>query len=131
MAPIMPLNVPSAGGSKSAIAACVATRYPSMRWASVACSPGVATSSTRRMEPCWQDSCSKPELVGILTACPRLAGWYQLSNDHGHAPSFLRWLFSERMSQVASTTRLGVTDEPGKNPSPPKGARREGKLVEA
>ncbi len=53
MAPTMLRSGPSAGGSKSAIAACVATRYPRMRWASVAYLPGVATSSTRRMEPFW------------------------------------------------------------------------------
>src|SRR5216683_3518542 len=82
MAPTTPLSAPSAGGSKNAIAPCAATRCPSMRWASVACSLGVATSSMRRTEPSWQGSCSKPERVGILTACSCLASPYQLSNDH-------------------------------------------------
>src|SRR5258708_15744656 len=83
MAPIMPVSVPSAGGSKNAIAPCVATRYPRMRCVLVACLPGVATSSIRRTELTWQGSCSKEELPGILIACSWLTSGYQLSNDHG------------------------------------------------
>src|SRR5260370_20555493 len=82
MAPTTPLSAPSAGGSKSAIAPCGATKCRSTRWASVACSPGVATSSMRRTVPIWQGSCSKPERAGILTAWCCLSSGYQLSNDH-------------------------------------------------
>src|SRR5216117_2170685 len=82
MAPTMPVSAPLAGGSKNAIAPCVATRYPRMRCVSVACSPGVATSSRQRTEPTCQDSCSKEKLQGILTACSCLTSGYQLSNDH-------------------------------------------------
>src|SRR6266487_4189534 len=82
MAPTMPVNAPSAGGSKNAIAPCGATKYPRMRCVSVACSPGVATSSRLRTEPTCQDSCSKEKLPGILTACSCLTSGYQLSNDH-------------------------------------------------
>jgi hypothetical protein len=64
MAPTMPPSGLSAGGSKSAIAPCVATKFPSMRWALVACLPGVATSSLRRMELFWQRSCREPEPAG-------------------------------------------------------------------
>src|SRR5438132_13619939 len=82
MAPTTPVSVLSAGGSKNAIAPCVATRSLRMRCVSVACLPGVATSSIRRMELTCQDSCSKQELPGILTACSWLTSGYQLSNDH-------------------------------------------------
>src|SRR5260370_24701389 len=82
MDPIMPVSVPSACGSKNAIAPCVATRYPRMRCVLVACLPGVATSSIRRTELTWQGSCSKEELPGILIACSWLTSGYQLSNDH-------------------------------------------------
>src|SRR3989442_12460030 len=82
MAPTMPVSAPLAGGSKSAIAVCGATRWRRMPCASVACWPGVATSSIRRMEPIWQDSCSKQALPGILTAWSCLTSRYQLSNDH-------------------------------------------------
>src|SRR5260221_13009115 len=82
MAPTMPVSAPLAGGSKSAIAVCGATRCRRMPCASVACWPGVATSSIRRMEPIWQDSCSKQALPGILTAWSCLTSRYQLSNDH-------------------------------------------------
>src|SRR2546421_12882729 len=68
MAPTMPVSAPLAGGSKSATARCGATRCRRMRCASVVCLPGVATSSTRRTEPSWQDSCNKQELPRILTA---------------------------------------------------------------
>src|SRR5712691_8231727 len=84
MAPTMPVSAPLAGGSKSALAPCVATRYLRMRCVSVAYSPGVATSSRQRTEPTCQDSCSKEKLPGILTACSRLTSGYQLSNDHHH-----------------------------------------------
>src|SRR5947209_16363419 len=75
MAPTMPVSAPSAGGSKSAIAPCGATRFPRMRCASVACLPGVATSLTRRTEPSWRGSCSKQELPSILMACSFLTSW--------------------------------------------------------
>jgi len=82
MAPIMPVSVPLAGGSKNAIAQCGAIKCRRMRCASVACSPGVATSSRRRTELTCQGSCSKEKLPGILTACSWLTSGYQLSNDH-------------------------------------------------
>src|SRR5437016_4043104 len=82
MAPTMPVSALSAGGSRNVIAPCVALRCPRMRYASVACSPGVATSSTQRTEPTCQCSCSKQELPGILTACSYLTPEYQLSNNH-------------------------------------------------
>src|SRR5258708_25968802 len=89
MAPTMPVSAPLAGGSKSGIAVCGATRCRRMRCASVACWPGVATSSIRRMEPIWQDSCSKQALPGILTAWSCLTSRYQLSNDHMETLSLL------------------------------------------
>src|SRR6266566_1666754 len=82
MAPTMPVSAPLAGGSKNAIAPCVATRSLRMRCVSVACSPGVATSSRQRTEPTCQDSCSKEKLPGILTASSCLTSGYQLSNEH-------------------------------------------------
>src|SRR5438034_8531484 len=82
MAPTMLVSAPLAGGSKSAIARCVGTKCPRMRYASVACSPGVATSSMRRMEPTCQHSCSKEKLPEFLTACSVLTSRYQVSNDH-------------------------------------------------
>src|SRR5213593_5133173 len=91
MAPTMPVSALSAGGSRNVIAPCVALRCPRMRYASVACSPGVATSSTQRTEPTCQCSCSKQELPGILTACSYLTPEYQLSNNH------LEWFFRVEM----------------------------------
>ena len=82
MAPTMPPSVPSAGGSRNVIARCVATRCRRMPCASVASSPGVATSSIPKKEPSWQGSCSKQELLGSLTAFSFLTSGYQLSNDH-------------------------------------------------
>ena len=69
MAPITPVSVPSAGGSKSAIAVCEGTRSQRMPWASVACWPGAATSSPLRTEPIWQGCCRKPARTGNCTAC--------------------------------------------------------------
>src|SRR5258708_15002272 len=89
MAPIMPVSVPLAGGSTNVIAPCAATKYLRMRCASVACSPGVATSSRPRTELPCQDFCSKQKLPGILTARSCLTPLYQLSNDHSRANSFL------------------------------------------
>ncbi len=85
MEPIRPVSAPSAGGSKNALAACVATKYLRMRCASAACSPGVATSSRLRMEPTGWEFYSKQELPGILTVCSYLTSGYQLSNDHWRA----------------------------------------------
>jgi hypothetical protein len=82
MAPTMPVSAPLAGGSRNAIVRCGATRCLRMQCASVGGFPGVATSSIRRMEPIWQDSCSKQALPGILTAWSCLTSGYQLSNDH-------------------------------------------------
>src|SRR5260370_40832435 len=81
MAPTTPVSAPLAGGSKNAIAPCVATKYPRMRCVSVACSPGVATFLRHRTEPICQDSCSKEKQPVILTAYSRLTSGYQLSND--------------------------------------------------
>jgi hypothetical protein len=53
MAPTLPANEPLAGGSRSAIARCVATWYQSMRSASVGGFHGVATFS-RAMGQTWQ-----------------------------------------------------------------------------
>src|SRR6266849_4479024 len=83
MAPIMPVSAPLAGGLKNAIAPCGAIKFRRMRCVSVAYSPGVGTSSRRRMGPTCQDSCSKEKLQGILTAHSFLTSGYQLSNDHG------------------------------------------------
>ena len=57
------MSAPLAGGSKNAIAACVATKFQRMRYVSVVCSPGVATSSRRKTEPTCLRSCSKPEIL--------------------------------------------------------------------
>src|SRR6266702_1115986 len=59
MAPTTPVSAPLAGGSKNALAPCVATKYPRMRCVSVACSPGVATFLRQRTEPICQDSKSQ------------------------------------------------------------------------
>ena len=59
MGPTTPVSVLSAGGSKNATVPCVATRYLRMQCMSVACSPGVATSSRWKMGLSCQDSCSK------------------------------------------------------------------------
>ena len=49
---------------------------------SVACSPGVGTSSRQRTELTCQRSCSKENRPGILTARSCLTSGYQLSNAH-------------------------------------------------
>src|SRR6266852_1304621 len=86
MAPTMLVSAPSAGGSKSAIARCAAIKFRRMRCASVASSLGVAISSMQRTELTCQDSCSKQELLGILTVCSWLLSCYHLSNDHDERP---------------------------------------------
>jgi len=58
MARIMPANEPLAGGLRNAIARCAATRFLPMPYASVACSPSAATSSTV-VEPTWPRSFGK------------------------------------------------------------------------
>src|SRR6266581_579722 len=82
MAPTMPVSVPSVGGSKNAIPRCVVAKCRKMRYASVACLPGVATSSQQGMELPCQASCSKQQLPEILTVCSCPTSWYQLSDDH-------------------------------------------------
>src|SRR5512142_2354375 len=59
MAPIMPANVPLAGGSRDGIARCAAIRFRPMRYVSVACWLGAATSSTGE-EPIWRCCLGKP-----------------------------------------------------------------------
>src|SRR6266516_161708 len=111
MEPIRPVSAPSAGGSKNALAACVATKYLRMRCASAACSPGVATSSRLRMEPTGWEFYSKQELPGILTVCSYLTSGYQLSNDHpfpfcveaGLSFSVYGRLYSGRVSGIEAT----------------------------
>ena len=81
MVPTMPVNAPLDGGSRNGIARCAATKYPPMRYGSVAYWPGAATSSAV-MGPTWPRSFDK------LIARARTSGLsspsltYHSPNDH-------------------------------------------------
>src|SRR5260221_10911720 len=90
MGPTTPVSVPSAGGSKNAIAVCVATRCRRMRCASVVCSPGVATSSRPRTEPICLCFCSTPERAGASQLFPSRP----LSTNYRTITILLHYLFA-------------------------------------
>src|SRR5712691_8758731 len=102
----MPPSGPLAGGSKNVIGRCAATKCLSTPWASVACSPGVATSSPVRTEPICQRCCSKPERQGSLMAFFGLTSRYQLLNDH------VWWVYElvvgKQASRLAGKPRKGL-----------------------
>src|SRR5947209_71185 len=80
MAPIMPANGPLAGGSRSAIARCAATRCQPMPCASVGGFRGAATFSTEA-EPTWHCSLGK---------------WTYRGTTHGFSFPFPLLPFSEQ-----------------------------------
>src|SRR6266571_6588773 len=110
MGPTMPVSVPLAGGSKNAIAVCVATRCRRMRCASVVCSPGVATSSRPRTEPICLCFCSTPERAGGLAALSFQTSEYQLSNDHTQAGQAFEAAGGASTNNLSPSSRQHVGD---------------------